>query len=1263
MKRFQKILFLLILIMGPVTWGHTQPISLQWSSPEKIKYQRKKPAGVESLQRLAFTNASYPTSERIPVFSRILSFNQQIRVTNCIWKNLSPTERYILLNYGPDIPDTLKWQVQSFKAAGEIKTRLTLFPFRKDPQTQQLQKLLSFTIEPKSGKDLPKQTLVKKFKELNKEPLSQGSWWKLSIPESGIYKITYEQLQEQGISSPEKVALFSHFSGQLPVDNASADDSLTRLPIKFYKGSDNVFNEGDYLLFYAKGAEFWQYNAASDMIEKKKHLYAEKNFVFLTNNGSIHPIAEQTTRTKYNRQKTTYLRPFLEETDRENLLESGQLWVGDLFDATKSRNYTFSTPGMLQGEEAKIALSVVARASTQSSFTLSTSDGWEQKIDLMGVNLSSQTGIQATQQTNSYSYPLANKEQITFTLTYNQPQSSDIGWLNYLLINIPATLHYNQQPLAWTDTESSNDTIKWEINTSNSAVQVWDVTNPYQPRQMAIQRASNKLSFICTSTPLPQSFIAFDPSEVAEVNWEETIPNQSIRTENAAELLIITHPEFLPQASRLAKAHSTYNNLTSRVVTTTSIYNAYTAGKPDAAALRNFIRESYQQQGHPLKYVLLFGDGSYDNKSLSQENTNLIPTYQSIESLVPTQSFVSDDFYGLLDVDENIENYPSGMLDIGIGRFPVSSTEEAALVVDKSIQYLQPAYSDSWQQRICFVGDDEDNNIHMRDADRLASFVDTTHPYIQIKKLYLDAFNQESSLVNESYPEVTRQIAEQINNGILLFNYTGHGGETGLAHERVVTLDDINSWNNRERLALFMTATCEFSRFDDYRITSAGEQVLLNPKGGAVALLTTTRLVYSSPNYELNRKFYNHFFTREEGQPLKLGEVFRRTKVDAGTGNNKRNFTLLGDPALPVPIPGYEIYTDSINGVPIEDHSDTLKALSKVTITGHVKTPSGIHANEYTGTLTATILDKPQQVTTLSNDGGSPFSFEARLSPIYKGEASIEEGSFRFSFIIPKDIILTPGEGRILYFSKSEEHQLGKGATEGIIIGGVASTQQTDNQGPSIDLFMNDTTFRNGGITNESPKLLAHLSDKNGINALGNGIGHDITAWLNGDTQHPIILNTYFKAEKDSYQQGTLEYQLPQLPQGTHHLKLKAWDSFNNSSEQSISFRVAEQQGITTGEVYNYPNPFRHETAFIFEHNAPNEELHVTVEITDLAGRKITAFTRKIISSGFRSIPITWNGTTSNGNSLNKGVYIYKLKIRTHSGEETSYSGKLIKVE
>ena len=864
---------------------------------------------------------------------------------------------------------------------------------------------------------------------------------------------------------------------------------------------------------------------------------------------------------------------------------------------------------------------------------------------------------------NSVSTPPAS-DNISIGLEYNKPSGSSVGYLDYITINAECQLVYNDKlfPFALTGQEGTTESSTVQITTTENKLEVWDISRPSQPVQYLTNDGANQLSFNLLNDTSISYFIAFNPDEIESAEIVSSVENQNLHALSDVDMLIVSHEAFLSQAEQIKELHENEDNLNVELVTAQQIYNEFSSGKTDPAAIRNFVSMLYHRNdGIPdLKYLLLFGDGSYNNLSESSENTNYLPTYQSNNSLHPTRSFVSDDFFGLLDPGESIEVEGSGLMDIGIGRFPVQTAEEAQNVVNKVIRYTNKSNYGDWLNKICFVGDDEDNNIHMRDANFLAEFVDTTYKWFFINKLYLDAFKQESSVNNESYPEVNRLINDQINNGVLIFNYTGHGGEKGLAHERILALDDINSWSNTNKLAIFMTATCEFSRFDDYQLTSAGERVLLNPRGGGIALYSTTRLVYSSPNYTLNRKFYDHVFDRDSnGEPLTLGEIMKRTKINSGTGNNKRNFTLLGDPALKMPVPHYTIVTDSINGNPVESITDTLRALSKVTIAGHIEDNSGNPATTYTGTLFPLILDKEKEITTLSNDGGNPFVFNAQTNAIYKGKVSIKEGRFNFSFVVPKDISYNFGNGKISYYSTGLNKE-GKGAFNNFIIGGSASDIASDEKGPEINLYMNNEDFISGGVTNENPVLYAVLYDSSGINTVGSGIGHDITAIVDDNTRDILVLNDYYKAEIDSYQEGRIEYLFSELEEGNHNIRLKVWDVYNNSNEEYLEFVVASSAKLAIKNVMNYPNPFTDNTSFFFDHNRPNENLEVLIQIFTVSGKLIKTIDTIINADSFRSEAIPWNGLDDFGDKIGRGVYIYRILVKAEDRQKAEKIEKLV---
>ncbi|MDZ7635752.1 MAG: type IX secretion system sortase PorU [Bacteroidales bacterium] len=462
------------------------------------------------------------------------------------------------------------------------------------------------------------------------------------------------------------------------------------------------------------------------------------------------------------------------------------------------------------------------------------------------------------------------------------------------------------------------------------------------------------------------------------------VPSQDLHSIAPADMIIVTHPLFEDHARQLAGLHLDDDGTSSVIVTPEQIYNEFSGGIPDAVAIRNFVkmvRDRGVTGGTTLKYLLLFGDGSYENKTAPPLNSSYIPTWQSVNSHVGVLSFTSDDFYGLLDEGEGEAD---GYLDIGIGRLPAADTASAGIMLRKIRSYLRSSGMGSWRNVLCLVADDEDSNLHMLDAEGLSAAAANAAPPVTTQKIYLDAYRQVTSVTGDSYPDAARAIDDRMAAGCLIMNYVGHGNESGLAHERVIRTDNINSWKNKNMLPLFITATCEFSRFDDADMnqatgaiaakTSAGEMVLLNPDGGGIALMSTTRVVYSAPNYTLNRKIYDYAFsTAPDGRSMRLGDIIRLAKVSSGTGMNKRNFLLLGDPALRLawPVEG-KVVTDSINGVSVDFATDTLKALSLITISGHLEDTDGNILSNFNGTVEPAVYDKASSVSTLANDGGSP---------------------------------------------------------------------------------------------------------------------------------------------------------------------------------------------------------------------------------------------------------------------------------------------------
>ena len=798
---------------------------------------------------------------------------------------------------------------------------------------------------------------------------------------------------------------------------------------------------------------------------------------------------------------------------------------------------------------------------------------------------------------------------------------------------------------------SSSELGKYVISNANASTLVWDVSDVLNVKTVPTNLVGTEVSFL-DSLSILKTYIAFN-GNFKKVELVGEIENQNLHILGSdVEYVIVSHPDFLSAADRLAEFHNIYDDLTSVVVTPQQIYNEFSSGKQDVSAIRDFFRMLYKRTNSKFKYALLFGDGSYDNKERISNNTNYIPTFQSKNSLSPTLSYVTDDFYALLD--DNDGDFINDLIDIGIGRLPVKSFSEANDMVDKIEKYYSSETLGDWLNSVTFIADDgdaKDGNLHMSQADNLADYIDTNYQNINIEKIYLDSYPQESTPGGPRSPQAQDAINRRIDNGSFLVNYTGHGGPLGWTQERILEVDQINNWDNEYRLPLFMTATCKFSCFDDPEKTSAGEYVLLNKNGGAIALLTTTRLVYANPNYTLNTNFVDVLFEKNNGEYPRLGDLYKQTKVLSGSGANTRNFILLGDPAISLSYPKYSISTTTI--------PDTIKALEEVTINGKITDDNGVLLDNFNGIVYPTVYDKEIISYTLGQESCTPMPFRNQDNVIYKGEASVESGEFSFSFVVPKDIENNYAHGKVSLYAKNDDGEDASGYDDSFIIGGVAEEIIYDYDGPSISLYMNTRDFISGGMTNRNPFLLVDIQDLSGVNTVGNGIGHDITAILDNNTSNPFILNDYYKSDLDDYQKGVVEFPFENLELGEHTITFKVWDVFNNSSEGSINFYVTEGDILIISEFLNYPNPFYGNTDFYFQHNQSAQNIDVSIEIYSITGAHIKTLSNSFYDDGYRIGPIKWDGRNEYGRNVSAGLYIAKLNIELEDG---SYETKSIRI-
>ena len=1104
--------------------------------------------------------------------------------------------------------------------------------------------------------------------------LKQGRWIRLAVTETGIYRLDYSQIRDMGITDPSAAVLYGNNLGQLSFYNdGSAPDDLRKIAYKPEKGSDGVFNDGDYLLFYAEGTHRWIYDRDSDKYEYRRHYYSDTAWYFITSvpGGAAYVAGEPVPSQPYNSETSSGDVTWRHEKETVNLISSGREWYQQVIPGTEnivSPQFT----DLIPTAQIRYTVRVLGRSDIESSFTLKQGSTLLKTIFVPPVSMTDLNGVYANIAVVEDSCLPASAAP-AFTLTFrNNGNLAATGYIDYIDFFARAQLNYTDKQLFISDSRSVAPARVTRFTVSGSSVlQVWDVTNPFAPKIMETASSAGSTTFTASTDSL-RKFVAFAASNVMRpLISKDPLPSQDLHALAPADMIIVTHPLFKEYAQRIAGIHLADDGTNSIIVTPGQIYNEFSGGIPDAAAIRNFIRMIYvrgSEGGSPLKYLLLFGDGSYENKTPPPKNTSYIPTWQSANSHVGVLSFTSDDFYGLLDEGEGEAD---GFLDIGIGRLPASDTAGAGTMVRKIASYMDNSALGSWRNVLCMVADDEDANLHMMDAENLTVAAREAAPPLTTEKIYLDAFRQVTTVTGNSYPDAEKAINNRVAAGCLIFNYVGHGNESGLAHERVVRTDDINSWKNKNMLPLFITATCEFSRFDDVEInpatglissrTSAGEMVLLNPEGGAIGLMSTTRVVYSAPNYMLNRKIYDYIFsTASDGRSMKLGDIIRLAKINSGTGMNKRNFLLLGDPALRIawPVQG-RVVTDTINNISVEFAADTLKALSLITINGHIEDNDGNIMDGFNGVVEPVVYDKVSTVSTLANDGGSTMSFPVTGNVIFRGTTAVTEGEFSFSFIVPLDINYSFGKGFITYYAHDENGDV-NGSFSQIVVGGFSDININDTEGPVIRLFMNDTLFREGGVTDTAPSLLALISDESGVNATGTGIGHDIIAWIDDDMPGAVVLNGLFSADIGVHTSGRLSYPFVLSEKGEHTVSIRAWDNLNNPSVATIRFVVETSGVFRLTDLLCYPNPVIDKTTFTAGHNRPDTEIDVTITILTTGGNAVRVIREQFYGTGYSLPDIPWDGCNENGSRLARGMYLWRAEAVTAEGERASAAGRII---
>lgn len=1087
--------------------------------------------------------------------------------------------------------------------------------------------------------------------------LNSGKWVKIQVAEDGIYKLTAADLKKMGFSNLDKVAVYGY--GGWPLDEDFSTTYIDDVP------EVAVWRSADYLLFYGKGPRKWEYSSSDKSFIHTNNPYSNYGYYFVTEKETTGRTMEKAASAAgATLQVTTFDDYVLHEEELVSVNSSGRELYGESFTSTLSRDFTISVPG-ITNDEGKATLSFISRGNGTITMNV---DG--NALISGSVSVPSDEYEVARELYRERAWMADKGETVKVNIGYSTTGHKNVH-LNYFRLQMKRQLKVYDNYTFFRSLSARGNASRFVIQGADASTLVFDVTDGVNPQQMETSLNGTELSFSIPASASLREFVVVKPSQIKAPVTVGEVANQNLHALPQQDMIIIAQPNFTTQAERLAEAHRTKDNLTVRVVTPESIYNEFSSGTPDATAYRRFMKMFYDRktsEADAPKYLLLFGDGSFDNRKLtsawkSVDMSNMLLTYQTENSL-SSQSYVIDDYFGFLDDADNKKSLQNKKLCLGIGRFPIRTVEQATQMVDKVISYMENKNTGSWKNNLCFMADDGSNTDgfmteHMEFADQLAGYVESEHPEFLVNKLYYDAYKKD--MTAGTYPDVRSGLQKLLKDGLLLFNYTGHGGTTALSDEKVLTQTDINQFTYTH-LPVWVTATCDFTRFDDLN-TSAGEDVFLNKSSGGIALFTTVRVAYSRPNFPINDNVIRNLFERNNGRRRTLGEVMQATK-NTLSSVYKLGFCLIGDPAVKMAYPEFGMKVTTVNGQSVDGNSISFKALEKITVEGEVLDVSGQLVTDFTGIVNPTVKDSKVTVTCLKNsnkDDSPAFTFTDYPNTIFIGNDSVRNGKFSFTFTVPKDISYSNLQGKMnLYAVDTESGNEAQGNFDNFIVGGTSDTAETDTIGPEIRaLYLNDTTFVDGGQVNTTPYFVAELWDKSGVNITGSSVGHDMMLVIDESTVLSYNLNSYYELLLGEDGTGIVKFPIPALEPGKHTAEFWVWDILNNSTVRTFTFEVVEGLKPFLFDVIATPGIAREQVTFHLMHNRPESRMRVGIMVYDLAGRQLWKHEESGTSGLFENYTVSWD-LTSGGARMRPGVYIYRAAISTDNSKDATKARKFI---
>ena len=1279
----KKILFGITVLLCTLSYSQQKKFNLTWNASKTLS------TGGYSITVPDFSPKEYYNFDISSGISFVTQWetNSKIKesnvtLTNVKYSSISKSELKDLDL--KTIPSEIQYSLKNAQAREDKYAFLTVSAIVKAGNNA-FKKVTSFTVNYENSNS--------SFRNSNSPPifnsvLSSGTWYKFGINKTGVFKLSKNFLNSLGINTnainPKAIGIYGNGGQMIPyLNNESYPIDPVENAIKVVGEEDGVFNDGDYVMFYGVGPK----GVVDDpLINTNINPYQDITYYYINigfgNGERIQNMLEPSGNATVT--FSTFQDYQFHEVDDFSLGFVGRRWFGDEMDIETTKTFDFNFPNLVTVEPVEFVFYGASASESAANWIISIDNSEITTIATPGF-ADHNYGVDASYANDI----LVDSDNISVKVEYDKlGVPSAIGYIDYISLEATRDLAFSGSQFQFFNRESAQASGVGMYSVANAASvsEVWDITdvnnitnklNSEAVLNFKTTLGSLKKYVAITTTDLYEP-ILLGNSSVTNQNIKGTIFKNNQGDFEDVDYVIVTPNTHLAQANRLAQINRDQNSLNVKVVTLESVYKEFNTGNKDIAAIRNMVKYVYDNASTPerrIKYLCLFGDSSFDYKGKMSSNANNVPSWHAYDSYNLTNSFVSDDFYGMMDSNEG-SMITSDRLDIAVGRILADSPERAKQMVDKVAVYYSKEAFGSWRNNFIAISDDVDETYEstlQETTDGIADEITAAKPFLNAVKIHTDSYQQEASAGGDRYPEVTGAIANAIENGGLVVNYFGHGGEDGWAFERLFQKADVQALRNDCKLACFVTVTCEYTKFDNpFRVT-AGELVYWNKTGGAISLITTTRQIFVSVGVDFNIKLEEYLFSYNDSDIYadheypSMAEALRLTKNSnsiAGVGQKYLVF-YIGDPALKLAFPKPNVRLTKINDLPAAGNTEVLEALSYAKLSGEVTDVAGNLLTNYNGKVVTTIYDKPIERETLANDntldGGVliKLDYETLGEVIFRGQSTVTNGEFEFDFIVPRDIGIPVGFGKVSFYASTESpisDQSGATTTT-LQIGGINENAAEDNLGPNINLYMNDENFVSGGITNESPTLLVKLQDENGINT-ASGIGHDIVALLDGDEVNPYVLNNYYVTELDDYTRGGLSFPYRDLEPGLHTLTVKAWDVYNNSSTAELQFRVFdENENLVIENVLNYPNPFVNYTEFWFSHNS-SEVLDVSVQIFTVSGKIVRTLNGQTTGVGTKSTSstsrdIVWDGRDDFGDKIGKGTYIYKLKVHSSATNKT----------